>query len=37
MFCFLYLSRSAILANYADSPYRTALVNLCAYIAERDK
>ena len=33
-----YIDRAtAILANYADSPYRTALVNLCAYIAERDK
>ena len=33
-----YIDRAtAILANYADSPYRTALVNLCAYIAERDR
>ncbi len=33
-----YIDRAtSILANYADSPYRTALVNLCAYVAERDK
>ena len=33
-----YIDRAtAILATYADSPYRTALVNLCAYIAERDR
>lgn len=27
----------AILAQYDESPYRTALINLCAYIAQRDK
>ena len=33
-----YIDRAtSILAKYADSPYRTALVNLCAYVAERDK
>ena len=33
-----YIDRAtSILATYADSPYRTALVNLCAYIAERDR
>lgn len=33
-----YIDRAtSILANYADSPYRTALVNLCAFVAERDK
>ena len=33
-----YIDRAiAILSKYEDSPYRTALVNLCAYIAERDK
>ncbi len=33
-----YIDRAtSILANSADSPYRTALVNLCAYIAERDR
>ena len=33
-----YIDRAtSILAEYEDSPYRTALVNLCAYIAERDK
>lgn len=26
-----------MLAEYADSPYRTALVDLCNYIAERDR
>ena len=33
-----YIDRAtSILAKYPDSPYRTALVNLCAFIAERDK
>ena len=33
-----YIDRAtSILAQYADSPYRTALVNLCAFVAERDK
>lgn len=33
-----YIDRAiAILSEYEDSPYRAALVNLCAYIAERDK
>ena len=33
-----YIDRAvAIHSKYEDSPYRTALVNLCAYIAERDK
>ena len=33
-----YIDRAtSILAEYDESPYRTALVNLCAYIAERDK
>jgi octaprenyl-diphosphate synthase len=33
-----YIDRAtSILAEYEDSPYRTALVNLCAYVAERDK
>jgi octaprenyl-diphosphate synthase len=33
-----YIDRAtSILAKYADSPYRTALVNLCAFVAERDK
>ncbi len=33
-----YIDRAtSILAHYADSPYRTALVNLCAFVAERDK
>ncbi len=33
-----YIDRAtAILAEYEDSPYRAALVNLCAYIAERDR
>ena len=33
-----YIDRAtAILAQYADSPFRAALINLCAYIAQRDK
>ena len=33
-----YIDRAtSILAEYADSPYRAALINLCAYIAQRDK
>ena len=33
-----YIDRAtSILAQYADSPYRTALVNLCAFVAERDR
>ena len=33
-----YIDRAtSILAKYPDSPYRTALVNLCAFVAERDK
>ena len=33
-----YIDRAtSILAKYADSPYRTALVNLCAFVVERDK
>ena len=33
-----YIDRAtSILAGYADSPYRAALINLCAYIAQRDK
>ncbi len=33
-----YIDRAtSILAAYDDSPYRTALVNLCAFIAERDR
>ena len=33
-----YIDRAvAILSKYEDSPYRTALVNLCAYVAERDR
>ena len=33
-----YIDRAtSILARYADSPYRTALVNLCAFVIERDK
>lgn len=33
-----YIDRAvAILSKYEDSPYRTALINLCAYVAERDK
>ena len=27
----------AILSKFEDSPYRTALINLCAFVAERDK
>ena len=33
-----YLARAMhLLAKYPDSPYRTALMDLCAYIAERDR
>ena len=33
-----YIDRAtSILAKYPDSLYRTALVNLCAFVAERDK
>ena len=33
-----YLARAMhLLAKYPDSPYRTALMNLCTYIAERDR
>ena len=33
-----YIDRAtSILAQYDDSPYRTALVNLCAYVAERNR
>lgn len=33
-----YLARAMhLLAKYPDSPYRTSLMNLCAYIAERDR
>ncbi len=33
-----YLQRAAsLLADYPESPYRKALVDLCAYIAERDR
>ena len=33
-----YIDRAvAILSRYDDSPYRTSLVNLCAYVAERDR
>ena len=33
-----YIRRATeMLADYADSEYRSALVNLCAYIAERDR
>ena len=33
-----YISRATtILSSYAESPYRTALINLCAYVAERDR
>ena len=33
-----YIDRAtSILAKYPDSPYRTALVHLCAFVAERDK
>lgn len=33
-----YINRAtSILASYDESPYRTALINLCAYVAERDR
>ncbi len=33
-----YLSKAAaMLSEYSDTPYRAALINLCAYVAERDK
>ena len=33
-----YLSRAMhLLSKYPDSPYRTSLINLCTYIAERDR
>lgn len=33
-----YLSRAMhLLSKYPDSPYRTSLMNLCTYIAERDR
>ena len=33
-----YITRaSSILAKYADSPYRTSLINMCAFVAERDR
>ena len=33
-----YLARAMhLLSKYPDSPYRTALMNLCTYIAERDR
>ena len=33
-----YISRAvSMLSDYEDSEYRSALVNLCAYIAERDR
>lgn len=33
-----YIDRAtSILAEFADSPYRTSLVNLCAFVAERDR
>ena len=33
-----YIDRAvAIRSKYKDSPYRPALINLCAYVAERDK
>ncbi len=33
-----YISRAVeMLADYGDSAYRSALVNLCAYVAERDR
>ena len=33
-----YITRAVeMLADYEDSEYRSALVNLCAYIAERDR
>ncbi len=28
---------AAMLAGYEDTPYRTSLVNLCTYIAQRDR
>ena len=27
----------AVLYEYPDSPYREALMNLCAYVAERER
>ena len=33
-----YINRAtSILSEYDESPYRTALINLCAYVAERDR
>ena len=33
-----YISRAVeMLADYEESDYRSALVNLCAFIAERDR
>lgn len=33
-----YVTRAVeMLSDYEDSPYRSALVNLCAYVAERDR
>lgn len=33
-----YIDRAtSILAEYADSPFRTSLINLCAFVAQRDK
>ncbi len=33
-----YINRAtSILSKYAESPYSTALINLCAYVAERDR
>ena len=33
-----YIDRAVqIVSRYGDSPYRSALVNLCAYVAERDR
>ena len=33
-----YITRAVeMLADYEDSEYRSALINLCAYIAERDR
>ena len=33
-----YIARAVeMLSDYPDSEYRSALVNLCAYIAERDR
>ena len=33
-----YIDRAVeILSQYDDSPYRTSLINLCAYVAERDR